>query len=229
MKKRIQLFLLPFAGGSSLSFMRLTRFLDPSIEAITIEYSGRGTRRDENCIADYWMFVNDVVLQIKKNRNTSIPYAILGYSMGSVIEYDILRNCDFDQGPKHCFFCAEGGLIEPSKVRQISELDDNDFLGIIRSLGGIDDRLFCNKDAFDEYLDLIRNDFNILRQFKYDGGQINHDITVIYGDNDGTCVNMDDWEKVTTASVELVVVEGNHFFINQRYKEIAQMINEKIV
>ena len=47
MNHKIQLFLLPYAGGSSFSFMKLVHFLNPQIEAIPIEYAGRGRRKEE--------------------------------------------------------------------------------------------------------------------------------------------------------------------------------------
>ena len=38
---KTQLFFLPYAGGSSFSFMKVIRFLKLELEAITIEYARR--------------------------------------------------------------------------------------------------------------------------------------------------------------------------------------------
>lgn len=40
MEKRVQLFCLPFAGGSKVLFKQLKRSHDPKIDVCTIEYSG---------------------------------------------------------------------------------------------------------------------------------------------------------------------------------------------
>ena len=47
MDKKVQLFLLPYAGGNAFSFYKVSRFIDSKIEVIPVEYSGRGTRANE--------------------------------------------------------------------------------------------------------------------------------------------------------------------------------------
>lgn len=156
MEKKIQLFLLPFAGGSSLSFMRLNRFLDKSVEAITIEYPGRGKRSNEEFIEDYDSFVKDIEHAIIKKRNVELPFAILGYSMGSAIAYDLIRGGKFDQSARCGIFCAEGGLMSPNPARRYGECCYQDFLDKMLSLGGIDERLLANEEALMSYLHIIK-------------------------------------------------------------------------
>lgn len=228
MEKKIQLFLLPFAGGSSLSFMRLNRFLDKSVEAITIEYPGRGKRNNEKFIDDYDSFVKDIEHEIVKKRIIELPFAILGYSMGSAIAYDLIRSGKFDQSASCGIFCAEGGLISPNPARRYGECCYQEFLEKMQSLGGIDKRLLENEEALKSYLHIIKKDFDILAQFKYDGGKIGQDITVIYSEYDNTCVNMDEWEKITVGNVNYRTLGDNHFFLNQCYKEMANIINNQL-
>lgn len=229
MEKRIQLFLLPFAGGSSLSFMRLNRFLDPCIEAITIEYVGRGKRNEEAYISNYNAFVDDVICSINNNRDFSIPYAILGYSMGSVIAYDIIKSNILDQPPKHYFACAEGSLIAPNPVIRCALLDDENFYHKIIALGGIDSRLLHNKVALTKLLKLIKSDYKILAQYVYDGGRLDVDTSVIYSPTDKTCIRIGDWKDCVLANVNFYTLGDNHFFINQCYREMAQIINSEVM
>lgn len=58
--KKIQLFLLTFAGGNSGSFNELIGLLDNHIEAACVEYSGRLSRHKEVFITEYEDFLNDI-------------------------------------------------------------------------------------------------------------------------------------------------------------------------
>ena len=62
METVVQLFLLPFAGGNSASFNEMVNYLDPRIEPLTIEYSGRLSRNKDGYITNYKDFLIDVAL-----------------------------------------------------------------------------------------------------------------------------------------------------------------------
>ena len=225
-KKIIQLFLLPYAGGSSLSFMKLNRFLSPHIEAIAIDYAGRGTRKNEPIIENYSVFCNDVINMIKTKRDDNLPFAIFGYSLGSVIAFDIISN-NFFNNLRYCFFCAEGGLCHKNISREYVLLDDTDFKKEILELGGIDKRLLKNERELFSQLKLIKADFKILEQFRYNSSIVKCDASVIYGSNDTTCTNMDDWKILINGTLDYYIFEEGHFFI-KHFKEIANYINNKL-
>lgn len=228
MEKKIQLFLLPFAGGSSLSFMRVIRFLNPCIHAITVEYAGRGKRKEEKFIQEYDAFLDDVVSYILTRRNIKVPYAILGYSLGSALAFDLVRKNRLNDKARHCFFCAEGSLLAKNPAREYGLLNDTDFMDKIISLGGMDDRLLNNQQALDTYLNIIKNDHNILAQFVYESGIVEQDASIIYSPKDQTCIQMKDWSRLVGANIDYYEIGDNHLFINQHYREMAKIINDKL-
>ena len=225
---KVQLFFLPYAGGSSFSFMKVVRLLKPDIEAITIEYAGRGKRNTIPFLHTYEEFLIDVIEEIGKNRYKGIPYAFFGYSMGSAIAFDICSTKLLEENPIHCFFCAEGGLISQNESRNYSLLKKAEFKDKIIALGGIDNRIMKNQDVLDDYLRLIMMDYNILGQFKYNGKKIMCPSSVLYSEDDETCVHMDEWIKVVENNVDFYKFTGSHFFINKDYVRIAEIINSKI-
>lgn len=228
MEKKIQLFLLPYAGGSSLSFMRVIRFLNPCIHAITVEYAGRGKRKDEKFIQEYDAFLDDVVNYILSRRDINVPYAILGYSLGSALTFDLVCKNRLDDETKHCFFCAEGSLLAENTARECGLLNDTEFMDKIIALGGMNNRLLNNQQALDTYLNMIKNDHNILAQFKYKSGIVEQDASIIYSPKDQTCIQMKDWSRLVGANIDYYEMGDNHMFINQHYKEMAKIINEKL-
>jgi len=153
--KRIQLFLLPFAGGSSVSFNKLFPLLDTRIEPITIEYAGRATRRKEPFIMNYYDFISDVAEHINEYRS-NLPYSVLGYSLGSAVVYDLLSRRMIKGFPTHAFICARGSLLNNLSSQSFVGLPDNDFIFMMSKLGGIDERILKNKRFLDIYLRPIR-------------------------------------------------------------------------
>ena len=138
MNDSIQLFALPFAGGTSMSFAKLEPYLDPNIKMVSIEYAGRMTRNSEPYIEDYDAFLSDVLRQIENRRNADVPYALFGYSLGSVLIYDLLVHCKMTAAPKHAFVCAKGSLLTKNHREDYSAYPSEVFMNEIVSLGGID-------------------------------------------------------------------------------------------
>lgn len=226
MEKTIQLFLLPYAGGSAFSFMKTARFLDKKIETIPIEYAGRGSRKDEPYITSYKVFIEDVCGNIKSKRNKELPFSIFGYSMGTALLFDIISDEMISEDPIHCFFCAGGSLVATDPSRMYSHLPINEFREKILNLGGIDKRILKKEDVLNEYLELIKADHDILSQYKYNGKQISVASTIIYNKDDPTCVYMEDWKKICCGYLNYCSIGSGHFFINDHYKEIADVINK---
>lgn len=87
----LQLFCIPYAGGTSASYNTLTQFLaGEPIDVIALEYAGHGTRVKEPAYDSFDAMASDISNMISKRRIREIPYAILGYSMGSIVAYEIL-------------------------------------------------------------------------------------------------------------------------------------------
>jgi surfactin synthase thioesterase subunit len=228
MKKKLQLFMLPYAGGSSFSFMKLSRFISESIETIAIDYPGRGLSTDDTSYEKYADFVVDVTSRIRKRRDTSIPYALLGYSMGSVLAFDIATKKMLGESPTHCFLCAQGSILRRGKFGLIADLNEASFLTKIQEMGGIDERLKKNEQEYRKRVSIIRSDFNILEQYVYDGNKGVFDTTIIYSQMDNSCDYIFDWSDVIDGEIDYYEMGSNHFFINQCYKEIAQIVNDKL-
>lgn len=165
--KQLQLFLLPFAGGSSVSFKKLTALLDMRIEPITIEYAGRMTRRAEPYIDNYECFLMDVAKQIYKQKKFEIPYAVFGYSLGSVLIYDLLSQDMLGGNPVHVFICSKGSLIDRNKDKEYSECSENEFIQEIAMLGGTDERILKNKRFHEIFLMPAKADFAVWEQYVF--------------------------------------------------------------
>ena len=151
--KRIQLFILPYAGGSTAAFKKLTDLIDPSVDVVTVEYAGRGTRAKEPLATSIWSLLEDAIVYCRYRRRQDIPYAVMGYSMGSVLAYEILKREAIAGELKHLFIAAE---VSPRdrclELRKVKNPTEERILDRARRLGGLDDRMLQNKRFTDIYI-----------------------------------------------------------------------------
>ena len=228
MSKKLQLFILPFAGGDSNSFNRLLSMLDDEIESVVIEYAGRLSRRKEGYIQDYQVFLNDVASQINAKRKKNLPYSLFGYSLGSVILYDLVINGLIDGNPKHVFICSKGSLHNKSKVDHEDGYSDEEVVDEIRYLGGTDERILNNPRFLTIFMEPVKMDFNIWRQFTYHPGVINCDATFMYSIHDPAAAGVHDWDKNINGKTEYIELGKNHFFIKEHWSFVAKVVNDNL-
>jgi surfactin synthase thioesterase subunit len=225
----IQLFLLPFAGGNSRSFDQVVERLDKRIDAITVEYAGRASRRKDEYITEYSPFLEDVASYIRERRDNR-PWALLGYSLGSVFAYDISSRIMMDDNPFHVFVCARGDLKERYISQGYAGLEYDEFLEKMRALGGIDERLLKNRRFLEIFMEPTRKDYFVWADYEYveRGNRIPCDTTVIFSKKDPLSVGAEKWAQYCSGKVDFYEMGENHFFIKDCYAEIAKIINDKV-
>ncbi|WP_197144539.1 thioesterase II family protein [Lysinibacillus sphaericus] len=81
--RKIKLFCLPYAGGSSVTYIKWGKLLNRYIEVIEVELPGRGRRINDPLIDNLEDMVEDVFRFIKDQLTGD--YAIFGHSMGGLI------------------------------------------------------------------------------------------------------------------------------------------------
>lgn len=227
--KKIQLFLLPFAGGSSASFRKLLPYISPQVDVTAVEYAGRGKRSSEPLIENYEVFLEDTAKQINECIGKR-QFAILGYSIGAAITYDLIAKGCLKSQPVHVFMCARGSLKKKSKSQLFADLSGQEFLQKMEELGGMDERILNNKRFLDIFMRPVKADYKIWSQFTYceKNLKIPCDITAIYCSKDSLSDGITEWESMTDGKVDYYEMGQNHFFINQHYEEIAHIINEHL-
>ncbi len=225
----IQLLILPFAGGNSASFNDVSHCLRTNIIPVTVEYSGRLSRSKDRYITKYDEFLDDVVSYVRERRDGK-PWALLGYSLGSVLAFDIAGGELIDDMLEHVFICARGDLKNRYISQRYAGLNDEDFARKIVGLGGFDERLMANKRFLDIYMKPVRSDYQVWGDYNFvdDGRKISCDTTVIYCEKDPLCSNVRAWDDFCAGKTDYYEMGENHFFVREHYAEMADIINSKI-
>ena len=226
MKPEAQLFCFTYAGGTAAFFDDLERDL-PEYEVVKIEYAGHGTRYKEPFYQNYDELADDVT-RIVQERWTGIPYALFGYSMGTVTLMEVLRRIlrsDMPK-PKHLFLAAH----EPESRKQLRGMTDEQLEEWIRNriiqLGAVPKQLLSNKSFWRTYLPIYKADYQIIGQHRFEELDVQTDIatTIFYSETDTPLATMQPWRDFFTGLCEFQRFNGQHFFIKEHHVQIGERI-----
>lgn len=228
----MNLFCLPYAGGSESIYYSWRKFLDPSINLHPIKLKGRGKRFNEDHYNSLEEAVDDIYASLK-NLIINEDYAIYGHSMGSLLAYELYYKIMKNnlRKPKHIFF---SGYKAPSMIRErenIYELPDYEFMKRIIEIGGTPEELLKNEELSNLFIPIIRNDFKIIENYIYKekSERIKCDVSILNGRQDDiTLEEILAWKDHIDLKSKFYDFDGNHFFINSNACNIVNIINNTL-
>ncbi len=228
----IQLFILPYAGGTVGSFRRLSECIDARIDVITVEYSGRGTRSAEPLAGSFEEMIDDSAEYCVARRKTNIPFAVMGYSMGGIMGYELLAENKIPGKLEHFFICAEvSPKVRASELGGISSITDDYVLERARNLGGMYEKMLTDKRFAQIYVRPMLSDYKNFLSYSFDSGSsiVCVDHTFMYCEKDTPIEAITKWNELIKGSSSYYEMGDNHFFINQYYEKMSQIINDTLL
>lgn len=224
----MKLFCVHYAGGSAKAFQFLSEILPAELEVIPIELPGRGKRNTGKLILNFEDACMDLVTIIKKRVDKEEKFSLLGHSMGSLLSYEIAHLLQkekyslshiFLTGTKLPYQFENKSLIEVSKRNE--EVIDR-----ITKLGGTPSELLEHPYFLKMYLPVIKADFHLIGSYKYNRKRkLDIPITIINGKNDPLANNdLGKWLQLTSNKVEVLTVDGGHFFLNEQKEFLSKFI-----
>lgn len=229
--KDMQLFILPYAGGSIAAFKRLTDLIDDRIDVVTVEYAGRGTRAKEPFASDIGKLFEDAITYCNERRKPDIPYAVMGYSMGSVLAYEAVARRAISGILRHLFISAEVSPKDRSlELRKVESPTEERILDRARQLGGLDECILHNKRFADIYIRPMLSDYRLFFEYRFGDytDKIKIDTTFFYCEKDTPYIDVRKWDELIEGEFDFYEMGENHFFINQHYENMAKIINKTL-
>lgn len=233
MTENIQLFCLPFAGGGADAFQGLAKELEgENIEIVTFEYAGHGTRRMEEFYPDFDSMVSDAAEFIAARRKPDAGYALLGYSMGSVVTYELMAQSRLSGTPEHIFLAAHEAPDVEWPGKAYYDLKDEEFLETLKTMGGfekLDEKTLNNRFFQKLYLKPIREDYRLLAMYQMSKAIVlPAETTMFYATGDIPTQAIRKWDPFFGPGSEYISIGENHFFIRDHAKEMAAVIKAKL-
>lgn len=222
-----------FAGGTSSFYDQLKKELTPEIELIALEYAGHGNRHREPFYSDFAELANDMIAKIEDILVKEESYAILGYSMGSISAIEVLIKVLQRQKklPIHVFLAAH----EPFTKERLQNFDNEEMDDSLKThiiqFGAVPEKLINNHSFWRMYLPVYRADYSIIGKYRFEVLDFTSTIstTIFYSESDTPYCDMKSWKKYFIGECDFVECSGNHFFMKEHYREIAQVIKKKMM
>lgn len=232
--KKIKLFCLPYAGGSAASYFRWRKTINPYIEIIPVELSGRGQRIGTPLYRNFEEALEDVYSQVISQINHDEEYIIFGHSMGSLIAFELGFEL-LDHGYSklmHMFFSGSKSPDLESEKNNYYNMPDSVFLECLVSYGGMSDEILFDEQLMKFFLPILRSDFNVVETYKFRrrGRKLPCDITVLSGEQDIHVKKSElvGWGKHTNERCCMYQFKGGHFFVNDNMNDVINLVNRII-
>lgn len=229
----MNLICLPYAGATAMNYLKWKKLFDEDVQLIPVDPPGRGKRISEKPSISLANAVTDILGQvIRILDNTDEPYALYGHSMGSLLAYELLcklreKHYSF---PKHVFLSGRNPPHYPIPY-YVNHLEDKEFIIEILKYGGTPDGFFDNKELAKLFLPILRADYKMVEEYNYvPQPMLPVDITFFYSQHDkGISMEwINRWKELIDGEFKVHTFEGGHFFINEKSREIVNIMNTQL-
>jgi surfactin synthase thioesterase subunit len=224
------LFCLPHAGGNKYAYKPFVDAAPAFIKVIPLDYPGRGEKVGAESLRDIQALARHLVDEIRDQLHK--PYAFYGHSMGTVVGY--LMACEIRRSayrmPEFLFFTGSEGPATRKHEQQRHLLPRAALIEELRALGGISEEVFNEPEIMDFFLPVIRADFEALETYRHRPGEyLDIPISVVIGTEDKVSIEeARSWQLETRRPIEVMQLQGNHFFVFEHTARIMKMITEKV-
>lgn len=227
---RIDLFCLPYAGGSVAIYRDWLKYAASHINVIPLEYAGRGTRYCEPLYKNFEECIEDLYGIVKKNIEHDKTFALFGHSMGALVAYEITLKLKADNLiPKHLFISSR---VPPhlSQFNYFSSLTNDQFLLRLEKMGGTPKEFFKENELIDIYLPIIKNDFRIIEEYlssnqTFSSEGILCNTSGFFGKEENIIEEMQEWNRYIAKEYKVFQMQGDHFYLNKEEKSLIKLIN----
>ncbi len=223
-----KLFCIPYLGGTAAAFDGLMKEIDGAEEIIALEYAGHGSRRVEEFYTDFDAMVEDVSRQIKKQLKDGEEYGLLGYSLGALVAYEVLRQKKLTIPPQVVFFAAQ---IPPHLFTQFkvqSTMEDEEFVTYLIEYGWVDKSILDKRRFWPLLLKTLREDLRIRETYTITDSITSFacNLCILYNQEDIPQQIAHSWEKYSTKECRFVEIGSTHMFIHTHANEVAKIIQK---
>lgn len=221
-KERLRLFTLPYAGGGASIFRNWEKELPPNIGIYAVQTPGRENRISEAPHTSMDALVKELAQAMAPYLD--LPFCLFGHSLGARIAFETARHLRTTWGvePRHLIVSASRGPHIP-EPRPLHQLQDHAFVAELNRFSGTPKEVLRNRELMALLLPMLRADFSVDETYRcHEAPSLDCPITVIGGKSDpeATQDELIAWAPYTTSRFALKMIEGDHFFLVDRQKDL---------
>ncbi len=228
--EKIQLICFGYAGSVASNFNQLSSYLKDTILFSVVEYRGRGSRSKEEVYKNNKELIVDAAEQIKKIRKLEMPYAILGYSMGVQVVYELFAQHLIEEMPTCVILAAHQSPDVDCTAKGVNLEDREEFLKYVKRYGGLDERLLREERFASIFLSRIKTDFKLLQLYQFNGEYYKFPVKVVilYSEEDTPYQVMQKWKQFAEQEIKFYSLEKGHFFYKTDPEKFCMIIKAEL-
>ena len=227
----MRLICFPYAGAGMPVFRAWPGALPDAIELRVAQLPGRGTRLRERPFEQMPSLVEALHQALRSLSDR--PLALFGHSLGAIVAFEVVRRLRFEGiVPAHLFVSGNTAPQLPGPMPPLHQLAEDDFLRELKELNGMPQVLLESKELLEIMLPVVRSDFKLLETYQYKSEHpLDCPITAFGGLRDPrtTKNGLEGWRLQTARSFDLIMVQGDHFFIESAGPLLLDIITGKLL
>lgn len=225
----LRLFCFPHAGGKAIDFRMWSDELLKTVELCPVELPGHGRRLKEPLFTRLEPLLKAIAQGLLSHLDK--PFAFFGHSMGALVSFELahLLRKEYGLEPVHLFVSGRRAPQISNPSPPIHTLPKSAFVEELYRLNGIPQVVLDNTELMQLFLPVLQADFTLSENYIYTPEpQLNCPITVLGGLQDQVA-KFDDlaaWQEQTTASYQLQMFPGDHFFLHSAQTLVLQFLTD---
>jgi medium-chain acyl-[acyl-carrier-protein] hydrolase len=172
--------------------------------------------------------IDDLILGLRSQATA--PYALLGYSLGALVCFELAREMRRRSLslPLRLFALASGAPHTKNPYPPIHELPDDEFISEIGALNGTPREVLAEPELMQALLPMLRADFCVHETYAYaEEPPLDCPISVIGGiyDRRVSAERLEAWRSHTSAGASIRTIPAGHFFLNEATDIIVDAVS----
>lgn len=217
----------PHAGGAAAAYRTLATALSANgVDAYVVQYPQRADRLTHPAAET----VTDLAMELFEAGDWGRvgPVQLFGHCMGAVVAFEFARIAEEHGVDVRQLWVSASQA--PATVAASPPLPttDREVVADMVDLGGTDPRLLADEDFVELLVRAVRADYEAFNRYSCDSDvRIRADIHVLGGSHDHRVDRhmLQRWETHTQNVFTLLMFDGDHFYINDHTKAVAELIS----
>jgi medium-chain acyl-[acyl-carrier-protein] hydrolase len=221
---RARLFCIPHSGAGASTFTDWIPHLPSSLELCAIQLPGREDRVTDPLPSTLAELVATLVRTLASYDD--LPFLLFGHSSGAIVAYEVAREMRrHGTGPRSVIVSACRAPHLPPERRSLHEMSDAELVAELRSLEGMPEEALQSAELMQVLLPRIRADVALTADISA-RSSIDIPLVAMCGDADRFVeqLAMRAWSAYTTAGFHLHMMEGDHFYVTKRAREVVKAV-----
>jgi len=235
-KTMLTLICFPSSGSAASMYNSWTNKLKSySINLITLEYPGRGTRFSEPLSLSIDALCRDLLKNIKPYLTlNNHPIVFFGHSLGGLVCFEMARLMLEKEIPlpAHLIISSRQSPLCTINSMLSSNRSDNELTETLFKMGGLPRSVLKNSELMTLLLPIIRSDLSINECYQCNNlSPLPIPITTIYGTQDPVITrdNVLAWQQFTDQKIKITPMPGGHFYFNNQTDKFLLNLIELLI